>query len=75
MRMSKIYDFGMVKKNSNKSGSINDPLGQIHTLACRNIVFAWNLFIVRDFEKWGRTDRQSDVLHVRKQWSLPAVDQ
>ena len=51
----------------NKTGVINDPLGQTHSLASSEHCFL--LFCFARFEKWGRTDGQ----HVRKQWSLKAV--
>ena len=36
-----------------KTGVINDPLGQTHSLSSSKHVFTWNLFY---FEKWGCTD-------------------
>ena len=37
----------------NKTGVINDPLDQTHSLANSEHCFRWNLFC---FENWGRTD-------------------
>ena len=48
----------------NKTGVINDPLGQTHSLAYSEICF-----VFLDFEKCGRTDGQ----HVQTLRSLPAV--
>ena len=53
---------------SYKTGVINDPLGQTHSLATREHCFSFVLFLL-DIEKWRRTDGQ----HVQKQLSLLAV--
>ena len=65
--MDTIYKDTRTKStnNTHKTGVINDPLGKTHSLASRNIVFAWNLC----YEKWDWTYGR----HVPKQWSLPAV--
>ena len=55
-------------RERNKTGVINDPLGQTHSLAAvANIVIT--LFCMAKFLKVERTDGR----HVRKQLSLPAV--
>ena len=38
-----------------KTGVINDPLGQTHSLTSREYCFR---FVLLDFEKWGWTDGQ-----------------
>ena len=47
------------RNNTHKTGVINDPLGQTHSLASSDNCFL--LFCFARFEKWGRTDG-----HVRK---------
>ena len=42
------------KYNTNKTGVINAPLGQTHSLASSDHCFL--LFCFANFEKWGRTD-------------------
>ena len=39
----------------NKTGVINDPLGQTHSLACSEHWFRF-VFVLLDFEKWGWMD-------------------
>ena len=38
-------------RNSNKTGAINDPVGQTHSLASSEHCFAWNLFCFARFWK------------------------
>ena len=47
-----------------KTGVINDPLGQTHSLASGDLCFL--LFCFARSEKWGRTDGRMDGQHVRK---------
>ena len=49
------------QSKSNKTGVINYPLGQTHSLASSEHCFRLK-FVLFHFEKWGRTDG-----HVRKQ--------
>ena len=72
LKFSERIFWGVVLRSSsnlrrNKTGGINDPLGQTHGHASSEHCFL--LFCFSRFEKWGRTDGQ----HVRKQWSLLAV--
>ena len=59
------------KWNTYKTGVINDPLSQTHSLVV-NIVFAWNLYCFVRFWKVGTYVRTYGQ-HMRKQWSLPTV--
>ena len=56
-------------KTRQASSMIHSPIPKVSPVA--NIVFAWNLFC---FEKWGRTNVRTYRRHLRKQWSLPAVN-
>ena len=58
------------EKNFDKTGVINDPLGQTHSHVSSELCFL--LFCFSRFEKWGRTYVMNGQ-HVRKQWSLPTV--
>ena len=53
--------------NWNKTGVINDPLGQTHSLASSEHCFL--LFCFAKFEKWGRTDGRTACLKT----NMPAV--
>ena len=71
MQKSKFSGYFLPKWMSDifkdKTGVINDPLGQTHSHASSDHCFL--LFCFARFEKWGWTDGQ----HVQKQLSLPAV--
>ena len=54
-----------------KTGVINDPFGQTHSLASSEHCFRFNFVLF--CEKWGRTDGRTNGRHMRKQWSLTAV--
>ena len=45
-----------------KTGIINDPIGKTHSPASSNHYSHLKVVLVflRDFEKWGRTDRRTD---------------
>ena len=58
---------GYEKEKGNKTGVIDDPLGQTHGHDSSEHCFL--LFCFSRFEKWGRTEGE----HVRKQLSLPSV--
>ena len=51
--------------SKNKTGVINDPLGQTHSHASSGHCFL--LFSFSRFEKWGRTYVRTYGQHVRKQ--------
>ena len=51
--------------NEHKTGIINDPLGQTHSLVSREHFFSL-CFVMLDFEKWRRTNIRT-CGHVRKQ--------
>ena len=69
---SSIWKNARKKIEWDKTGVINDPLGQTHShTSSEHDRFL--LFCFSRFEKWGRANGRTDGQHVRKQWSLPAV--
>ena len=60
-RISLLLQKNWQKQRENKTGVINDPLGQTHSLASSEHCFL--LFCFAKCEKWGRTYGQ----HGRKQ--------
>ena len=56
-----------LETNKNKTGVINDPLGQTHSVASSYHYFPWKLFCLTRF--WNVV---TDGRHVWHMWSLPA---
>ena len=61
------------KEMRNKTGAINDPLGQTHSLASSEQCFSLEICFVLNSGTDGRTDELTNGRHVQKQWSLPEV--
>ena len=59
---TKPTNFPSPSTAKDKTGVINDPICQTHSLPLVNIVLAEICSVLLDFEKWGRTDRRKTMI-------------